>query len=197
MAEAVWSCKLRDQEILDHLHVMDLGGLGASLTFGLVGQHKHRRTSELARRVANATALRRALYARYPSVGLTSLEAMKTARNDNTALAVLEAYARSLTRTAAGLRERVRDVVYAHHAARGDPCPLDGPRPQTPDFARRMMHGARLATEWAYDVSRTARLETQAWADYALGNVGLSSKDVGGMACCRRTCGVQQLQHQL
>ena len=110
----------------------------------------------------------------------TSLESMKTRRNEDTALAVLEAYARSLTRTAAQLRERARDVVYAHYSAIGRACPLDGPGPRTPDLMGRVMRTARLVTEWAYDLGRAARLETEAL-------VGIRAADVSNLACCGGT----------
>ena len=184
-AAAVWSLKRRDQEVLDQLHSVDLSGAASTLTFGLIGSPGgtgRRRAGDLARRTANAAALRRVLYARYPSVGLTSLESMKVRRNEDTALAVLESYARSLTRTAAQLRERARDVVYAHYAARGEPCPLDGPGPRTPDFLHRIMRTARLAAEWAYDVGRSARLETEAF-------VGVKASDVSNLACCGGSIG--------
>lgn len=71
-----------------------------------------------------------------------------------------------MTRTAAQLRERARDVVYAHYAARGESCPLDGPAPRAPDLSRRIMRAARLAAEWAYDITRAARLETEAWVGF-------------------------------
>lgn len=188
MAEAVWASKRQDQEVLDQLHPVgvDLSGAASTLTFGLIGSPspgrvggRGRRAQDLARRTAAAAALRRTLYARYPSVGLTSLEAMKVRHNDDTALAVLEAYARALVKTAAQLRERARDVVYAHFAARGEPCPLDGECPgvATGGLVRRVLQGARLAFEWAYDVSRAARLETEAL-------VGFKASDIGALACC-------------
>jgi len=186
MAEAVWASKRADQEVLDHMAAVDLGdlvaGAAATLTFGLVGGGGgggpgRRRAEDLTRRAANAAALRGALYARYPAVGLTSLEAAKVARNEDTALGVLEAYARCLTHTAAALRERARDMVYAHYAARGEACPLDGPGPRAPDLLGRVMRGARLAAEWVYDMSRAARLETEAL-------VGVTASDVGSIACC-------------
>lgn len=106
-AEAVWSLKRRDQEVLDQLHPVDLSVAASTLTFGLIGgtggaaasSTLHSggagrvtgRAGDLARRISNAAALRRALYARYPSVGLTSLESMKVRHNQVTALAVLEA----------------------------------------------------------------------------------------------------------
>ena len=147
---------------------------------GVLRGSRSRRAGELGRRIDNAAALRRVLYARYPSVGLTSLESMKTRRNEDTALAVLEAYARSLTRTAAQLRERARDVVYAHYSAIGRACPLDGPGPRTPDLMGRVMRTARLVTEWAYDLGRAARLETEAL-------VGIRAADVSNLACCGGT----------
>ena len=135
-----------------NLHHYNLGGavLGL-LSPGAGAAAGRRRATELTRRVTNAAALRHALYARFPSVGLTTLEAAKAARNDDVALAVLEAYARSLTYTAAALRERARDVLYWHYAIRGESCPLDGPGPRQ---GLKLVHFSAQRKRFVWDKGR-------------------------------------------
>jgi len=181
-AEAVWGEKLRDQMALDAMRESNANQVSASLLpFGLRSPSSGRRGSsyasaraeDIASRIANAAELRSAVETRYPSAAArrpTTRTRAKLSAFEDVAAAALAANARCLAALAAALRERARDVVYAHyHETLKEPCPLDGA--VDPGAADADFDWFRAAGEWIYETAR------------GVGGIEVA-KDVGKVACC-------------
>lgn len=140
-AEAVWASKLKEQQTIDSLQTVQTWGHGS-------------RAKELSRKLRNSSAYRRVLYARYPNVEFTSLQQMKIERNEDVALAALQAYAGRLIRVAAALRDRALDVLDAHHAVDGGVNPHRR-RPKVPSALDYLSMGIGYTSAFVYDLQKS------------------------------------------